>query len=194
MTARSQQGSALVFVGMVGLIVSLMFALFMNSSVLVEQRAVEAELARSRTYWAEMGTFNYALSRISYSKLCGSGCTGNQSDLQAVPTLQAYFNELNNIKTFSYLDEASGYTITATTTGGTDGVPGQHNFSNYLMATSSYTASSLVAASAGTLPLLELRFCEVPSQGAHCGLITNNNGSNRYQYFTIRKLTNLPSP
>ena len=68
--AQAQRGNTLVFVGVVGLVVSLMLGLFLNSSVLVEERAVEAELARSRVYWAQMGAYNYALSRISYSQLC----------------------------------------------------------------------------------------------------------------------------
>src|SRR5450631_3273279 len=91
----SQRGSALIFVTVVGLVITLAFALFMSSTVLVEQRAVEAELAKSRVYWAEMGNFNYALSRISYSKLC-NGCGSNIKDINLAPVMQAYFNELSN--------------------------------------------------------------------------------------------------
>ncbi|RYD89629.1 MAG: hypothetical protein EOP50_17260, partial [Sphingobacteriales bacterium] len=120
---NAQRGSALIFVSIVGLVVSLMLGLFLNSSVLVEERAVDAELARSRAYWQQMGNFNYALSRISYSQLCGTGCTGNQTDVQAAAVLQAYFNELNNIKTYSYLDESPNYTITTTATAAADDRP-----------------------------------------------------------------------
>jgi hypothetical protein len=190
--ARAQRGNALIFVGMVGLVVSLMLGLFLNSSVVVEERAVEAELARSRAYWQQMGNFNYALSRLSYSRLCGSACFGNQTDVQAAAVLQAYFNELNNIKTFSYLDESANYTITTTAAAAADDTPGRHNFSGHLMATSSYTTSALVASSGGKLPLMELRFCNVPGDGDECGNITENNGSNRYAYFSIGRLTNLP--
>jgi len=56
---------------------------------LVEQRAVEAELAKSRAYWAEMGNFHYAMSRISYSQLC-NGCKGsNNKDSDLATVLQA---------------------------------------------------------------------------------------------------------
>ena len=193
--ARNQRGSSMIFVSIVGLVISLMLGLFLNSSVLVESRAVEAELARSRAYWQQMGTFNYALSRISYSKLCGSGCTGNQSDVQAAAVLQAYFNELNNIKSYSYLDESPNYTIETSATAAADNTAGRHNFSGHLMATSTYTTSTLVGASAGKLPLLELRFCSVvdpKGKGGKCGKIDENNGSNRYPYFSIGRLTNLP--
>jgi len=50
---------------------------------------VEAELAKSRAYWAEMGNFHYAMSRISYSQLC-NGCKGsNNKDSDLATVLQA---------------------------------------------------------------------------------------------------------
>src|SRR2546423_1009497 len=91
----NQRGGALIVVMMVGTVIAIGFAGFITSSVLVEARAVEGSLARSRAYWAEMGNFSYAMSRISYSKLC-NGCASGYKDSQLSPVLQAYFNELSN--------------------------------------------------------------------------------------------------
>jgi hypothetical protein len=192
MSARleSQRGNALLFVTVIGLVITIAFALFMSSTVVVEERAVEAELAKSRVYWAEMGNFNYALSRVSYSALC-NGC-GKSKDSNLAVVLQAYFNELNNNKVWTYPDESTNYTITATDVAATAG--GQ-TYSGWLMATSAYTPSSLVAASSGKLPLMELRVCVgLGWAGASCGNIFSNNGGNTTPYFSIARLTNLPSP
>src|ERR1700742_3382277 len=100
---KSQRGNALIVVMMVGTIVAIGFAGIITSSVLVEARAVEGSLARSRAYWAEMGNFNYALSRISKSKLCNSCLIslGGNKDPDLAPVLQKYFNELTSYKTFT---------------------------------------------------------------------------------------------
>src|SRR5665213_3093664 len=134
----AQRGSALLFVTIVGLIVSLMFTLFLNSTVLVEQRAVEAELAKARVYWAEMGNFNYALSRISYSRLCDS-CAANNKDTDRAVVLQAYFNELGNNKTWSYADESANYNFQTAVVANADNTAGRQTYSGWLMAASSYT-------------------------------------------------------
>ena len=85
-------GNALIFVTIVGLVMSTVFALFMTSTVLVEQRSVEALLARSRAYWAEMGNFHYAMSRISYSRLCNTFlCLGNYKDTDLAPCAAGLF-------------------------------------------------------------------------------------------------------
>jgi hypothetical protein len=193
---HNQGGSALIFVTIVGLVMSVAFALFMTSTVLVEQRAVEAELAKSRTYWAEMGNFHYAMSRLSYSRICGTLiCLSKYKDTDIVPVLQAYFNELNNNKVWTYADESSSYSITTTAVAAVDEDPSRQTYSGWLKATSAYTASSLVAASAGKLPLMELRLCTgLGGAGAKCGNIGNNNGGNPTAYFSVNQLTNLPSP
>jgi hypothetical protein len=195
MDMRDQRGSALMFVTMVGLVISLAFGAFMGSAVVGEQRAIEAHLARSRAYWAEMGTFNYALSRIAASKLCNGCLFGNFKDTDLAPVLQAYFNELNNYKVWTYLDESASYSITTTITAAVDNTPGRQTYSGWLMATSAYTASTLVAASSGKLPLMELRVCVGLSfSGDKCGDIVDNNGGNPSSYYSINRLTNLPSP
>ena len=192
MSARleAQRGNALIFV------ITIAFALFMSSSVVVEERAVEAELAKSRVYWAEMGDFNYALSRISYSRLCNS-CKPNNKDTDLAVVLQAYFNELNNNQTWSYADESASYNFQTAIAANADNTPGRQTFSGWLMASSSYTPSTLLAASSGKLPLMELRVCVGLSgigPAAKCGNINNNNGGAATAYFSINRLTNLPSP
>jgi type II secretory pathway component PulK len=85
--SNSQKGSALIFVTIVGMVMSLAFALFMTSTVLTEQRAVEAELARSRAYWAELGDLRYTMSRISYSRLCNSCSLSDNEDTDLATVL-----------------------------------------------------------------------------------------------------------
>src|ERR1700753_4084494 len=135
----NQRGGALSVVMMVGLVITIGFAGFITSGVLVEARAVEGSLARSRAYWAEMGNFNYALSRISKSKFCSSCILPNNNvkDVNLAVNLQAYFNELSNLKTWTYPDESASYTIPTTDPAAADNTPGRQNFSGWLMATSS---------------------------------------------------------
>lgn len=192
---HNQGGSALIFVTIVGLVMSVAFALFMTSTALMEQRAVEASLARSRTYWAQMGNFNYAFSRISFSRLC-NGCTvANNKDIDLASVLQAYFNELSNNQVWTYLDESAGYSITTTDTAIADNTPGRQTYSGRLMATSATTASTLVVGSAGKLPLMELRLCVgLADANSNCGSLINNNGGNATAYFSVNRLTNLPLP
>ena len=191
---HSQRGAALVFVTLVGLVITLAFTLFMTSTILVESRAVEGELAKSRAYWAEMGNFNYALSRLSKSKMCSSCLVPNKAkDTVLATNLQSYFNELSNYQTWSYPDESPSYTITTTDTAAADDSPGRQNFSGWLMATSSYTSSGLVSGINSHLPLMELRLCVgLNNAGAKCGGIGSNNGGNTTGYFSINRLTNLP--
>src|SRR3954464_10083236 len=107
---KSQKGNALIVVMMVGTIIAIGFAGIVTSSVLVEARAVEGSLARSRAYWAQMGNFNYMLSRTSYSRLCNGSCNpSTNKDTDMSPVMQAYFNELSNLKTWTYPDESASY-------------------------------------------------------------------------------------
>src|ERR1700753_4100975 len=108
-----QRGGALIVVMVVGLVITIGLAGFITSSLLVEARAVEGSLARSRAYWAEMGNFNYALSRISKSKFCSSCLfpNNNVKDIKLAVNLQASFNELSTQKTWTYPDESASYTI-----------------------------------------------------------------------------------
>ncbi len=191
----NQRGAAMVFVTIVGLVISLAFSLFMTSTVLVEQRAVEAELAKSRAYWAEMGNFNYAFSRISKSKFCSSCILPNTGikDTVLAANLQGYFNELSNLQTWTYPDESIRYTITTTDIAAADSNPIRQTYSGWLMATSAYTGSSVVNGLNGHLPLMELRLCVgLNNAGAKCGNILNNNGGRTTGYFSINRLTNLP--
>ena len=199
MTAKleSQRGSALIFVVTVGLVITIAFALFMGSTVLVEDRSVEAELAKSRVYWAEMGDFNYALSRISFSRLCNN-CKANNKDTDLAVVLQAYFNELSNNQSWSYADESAAYNFQTAVLANADNTVGRQTYSGWLMAGSTYAPSTLLASSATKLPLMELRLCVGLSGagpgGATCGKINANNGGIATAYFSINRLTNLPSP
>lgn len=192
---RNQRGGALIVVMMVGLVIAIGFAGFITSTLLVEARAVEGSLARSRTYWAQMGNFNYALSRISKSKFCSSCLVPNTNvkDVTLAVNLQAYFNELSNVQTWTYPDEAPSYTITTTDTAAADNTPGRQQFSGWLMATSAYSSSSLVTNLNNHLPIMELRLCVgLATAGSKCGNISNYNGGNTTAYFSINRLTNLP--
>ena len=191
----NQRGGALIVVMMVGLVITIGFAGFITSAVLVEARAVEGSLARSRAYWAEMGNFNYALSRISKSKFCSSCIVANTNikDTVLAVNLQAYFNELTNQKTWTYPDESSNYTITTTDTAAADTTAGRQQFSGWLMATSAYSSSSLVSGLNNHLPVMELRLCVgLANSGSQCGFLSSNNGGNTTAYFSINRLTNLP--
>jgi len=171
------------------------FAFFMNGTVAGEERAVEGSLARSRVYWAEMGNFNYALSRISKSKFCSSCLLPNFNikDTVIATNLQAYFNELSNVKTWTYPDESSSYTITTTDTAAADNTAGRHQYSGWLMATSAYSSSSLVSGLNSHLPVMELRLCVgLANTNSQCGNLGNNNGGYTTAYFSINRLTNLP--
>jgi hypothetical protein len=188
----NQRGGALIVVMMVGMVIAIGFAGFITSTVLVEATAVEGSLARSRAYWAQMGNYNYAMSRISYSKLC-NGCGTGYKDSQLSPVLQAYFNELSNIKTWTYPDESTNYTITTTETATPDDTPGRQNFSGWLMATSTVASSTLVSGINSHLPIMELRLCVgLSSSGSQCGNLSINNGGNTTTYFSVNRLTNLP--
>ena len=190
----NQRGGALIVVMMVGMVIAIGFAGFITSSVLVEARAVEGSLARSRAYWAEMGNFNYMLSRTSYSRLCNGLCIpSTNKDTDMSPVMQAYFNELSNLKTWTYPDESASYTITITNTAAPDDTPGRQVFSGWLMATTTVASSTLVSGLNNHLPTMELRVCVGRlSAGSHCGTLSNNNGGNATTYFSINRLTNLP--
>jgi Tfp pilus assembly protein PilX len=191
----NQRGGALIVVMMVGVVITIGLAGFITSAVLVEARAVEGSLARSRAYWAEMGNFNYALSRISKSKFCSSCIVPNNNikDTVLAVNLQAYFNELTNQKTWTYPDESASYTITTTDTAAADNTAGRHQYSGWLMATSAYSSSSLVSGLNNHLPVMELRLCVgLFNSSSQCGNLGSNNGGNTTAYFSINRLTNLP--
>jgi hypothetical protein len=191
----NQRGGALIVVMMVGVVITIGFAGFITSSMLAEGRAVEGSLARSRAYWAEMGNFNYALSRVSKSKFCNSCLLANSNikDTVLAVNLQSYFNELGNLKTWTYPDESSSYTITTTVAAAADNTAGRNTYSGWLMATSAYSSSSLVSGLNGHLPVMELRLCVgLLTASAHCGNLSGSNGGYTTAYFSINRLTNLP--
>jgi hypothetical protein len=192
---ENQRGGALLAVMVAGTVAAMIFVSFLTSALVTESRAVDGELARSRAYWAQMGNYNYAMSRIAYSRLC-NGCGSNRKDTDFTPILQAYFNELSNNTVWTYPDESANYTITTLApTAAPDNNPLRQNFSGWLMATSSVSSSALVSGMNSHLPIMELRLCVGRPAGggpaAKCGNIANNNGGNTTSYFSVNRLTNL---
>lgn len=192
---NNQRGGVMVFVIIVGLVMTTAFILFMNSTVLVEGQAVEGSLAKARAYWAQMGNYNYMLSRTGYSYLCNGCASSNNLDTAYVPVMQAYFNELSNLQTWTYPDESSSYTITIPApTAAVDPDPSRGNHSGWLMASATASSSSLVSGLNGYLPQMELRLCVgLASSTSKCGTISGNNGGGKSGYFSISRLTNVGS-
>jgi hypothetical protein len=191
---RNQRGGALIVVMMVGTVIAIGFAGFITSSVLVESRAVDSSLARTRAYWAEMGNFSYAMSRISRSKFCNSCAIAltNVADTALATTLQAYFDELGNYQTRTYPDESASYTITATVTAAADDTAGRAVNSGWLMGSTTVSSSTVVSGLNGHLPKMELRLCVgLANSGSHCGAVNHNNGGATTAYFSVDRLTNL---
>ena len=122
-----------------------------------------------------------------------AGALLSRKDTVLATNLQSYFNELSNLKTWTYPDEAANYTVTITDAAAPDNMPGRQQFSGWLMATSSYSTSSLVAGLSSHLPVTELRLCVgLGNANSHYGNLNNNNGGNTTAYFSIDRLTNLP--
>src|SRR5689334_13770372 len=142
----NQRGAAMIAVMMVGAVATMGFISFLTSNLVTESRAVEGELARSRAYWAQMGSFNYPFSRIGYSMLCNGSTSSNNLDTNWATVLQAYFNELSNNTVWTYPDESASYTITTpAATAIPDPTPGRQVHSGWLMATATVSSSSLVS-------------------------------------------------
>ena len=191
---KRQQGNFLMPVALIGLTVTLSLSALMNHSMVLEEIAVENRLAEMRSYWAVMGHFRYAMSRTHHSYLCPVSCLGNQSDATKVTVLQNYLNEVTALKTYSYPEEAAGYTIKIDLTAAVDDDPARHNFSGHLMISSSYPTSGV-----STLEILsglpdrflpyQLRFCAgLALASSTCGAIGNNNGGSATAYYSVKRL------
>jgi hypothetical protein len=198
-----QTGNILMPVIFIGLTTSLIMGALINRSVYLEAAAVENSLAETRAYWATMGHFRYALSRARHAGLCPDeeGCvpTDHFEDTELASTLQSYLNEISTLRTFTYPDENSGYTIKIDLTGAVDDDPLRQAFSGHLMMTSSYPTTGV-----STLPVLsglaqrftpyELRFCTgLASAYAPCGEISNNNGGQPTGFYSVQRLYRMPS-
>ena len=194
---KGQRGNILVPVMLVGLTCTLMMSALINRSVYLEQAAVENRLAESRAYWATMGHFRYALSRARRFGLCASsgGCLPSWSskDVDKIPVLQSYLDEIAAFRTFTYPDENAAYSIKINLTAAVDDDPARHNYSGHLMMTSSYPTAGV-----STLPVLSglaqrftpyrLRFCTgLASAYAPCGGIGNNNGGLMTGYYSVKR-------
>lgn len=195
-----QKGSVLIAVTVVGLAGALLLAAFMNHSVLVEERAIDARLAETRAYWAIMGHFRYGLSRTARSYMCNKNCSyldgQNFKDSEKVAVLQTYLNEISSYRTISYPEEPSGYFLKIATTASEDDRLHQ-NYSGYIMMKGTYPTSgqstfSYLQGATARMGGYELRFCAgVVFSGWSCGNIGNNNGGWPTPYYSISRLTRL---
>jgi hypothetical protein len=203
--ASRQAGNILVPVMLIGLTSTLVLGALINASVYLEQTAVEDRLAELRAYWATMGHFRYALSRQRHAGLCikSLGCTvllDTIKDTDKITALQSYLNEISALRTFTYPEENSGYTINIALTAAVDDDPTRNSFSGHLMITSSYPA-----AGASTLPVLlglaqrftpyQIRFCtSLMAAYANCGNISNNNNNGKPTgLYSVKRLYRMPS-
>jgi hypothetical protein len=197
---RSRQtGNLLVPVMLIGLIGALLMGAFINYSVFIEQAAVENQLAETRAYWAILGHFRYAISRQRHSGLCPDslGCAANQNvkDVDKVPVLQSYLDEISAYRTLAYPEENSGYSIKINLTASADTDPTRHTFSGYMTMAGTYPTvgvSSLPVLSglAQRFAPLEMRLCtSLVSAYAACGGIANNNNNGHPTgYYSVRRL------
>jgi len=205
---HGQRGNILIPVMLIGVTTTLVMGALINRSVFLEQAAVANRLAESRAYWATMGHFRYALSRQRHTGFCTDGnvCDPvnyplyNMKDADKAVTLQSYFDEIATLRTFTYPDENSSYTITIALTAAPDDDPTRHTFSGYLMMSSSYPTGGV-----STLPVLaglaqrftpyRLRFCtSLTSAYANCGSVTNNNnGGKPTGLYSVKRFYRTPS-
>lgn len=199
-----QRGNVLIAVAVIGLAATLSFAALMNHSIVLESRAVEAQLAEIRAYWAIQGHFNYALSRVAKDGLCAnsSQCFPivNVTDTEKAATLQLYLDEIANLRHFTYPEESANYYLDIAVTGAVDPDPTRHNYSGHLKMTGTFPGGQ------STLPILsgltqkigsyELGFCAgMASTAALCGPISQNNDGHPIGTFSVKRLVRLsPGP
>lgn len=103
----NDDGGALLAVMMFGMLASLV-VLGLVGRLVVEGREVANSLAQVRAYWAAMGVNSYVLSRTAQAGWCTSPCDG----ATVASNVQAYANELNDLKYWRYLDVSSNYAFT----------------------------------------------------------------------------------
>jgi len=201
MNARrsGQSGYILMMVSVVGLVATMVVGSIFNGGVMQEQRAVDNHLAELRAYWAIMGHFHYAFSRVRGQKLCfdaAGNCPAYTSiqDDKTVQVLNAYLAEVNAYRRFTYPEESANYWIDIDRTGLVDDYPLKHLHSQWLMIRSSFpnTQSTLpVLANLVTrFKPLEVRFCtNMATQDTPCGPFNANNfGGTLNGLYRIRRL------
>jgi hypothetical protein len=200
-----QSGNILVPVMLIGLTSTLILGALINASVYLEQTAVEDRLAELRAYWATMGHFRYALSRQRHAGLCikSLGCTvllDTIKDTDKITALQGYLDEISSLRTFTYPEENSGYSIKINLTAAVDDDPGRNTFSGHLMITSSYPTAGV-----SVLPVLsglaqrftpyQIRFCTslTTAYGACGGVSSNNNNGKPTGLYSIKRFYRMQS-
>ncbi|MCH8858716.1 MAG: hypothetical protein IID54_03955 [Proteobacteria bacterium] len=196
---RRQQGNMVVAVSVIGLSATFLFATLMNHTMVLEQTAVENELAEVRAYWAVRGHHNYALSRIRHSELCGkdSGCNPGDKfdDNKRAITLQAYLDEIADLRIWTYPDENANYRIGFDMEAEPDDTPGRNNHSGHLIMTSSFNDQStlpILDNIAQRLPPVRMRLCVgMDSMSTPCGPIDSDNGGYLSENFRVKRLVRL---
>lgn len=205
---RGQEGNTIVAVTAIGTACTLILAAVMNNSVVVEDRAIDAELAEMRAYWGAMGHFRYALSRVRFDYACddGGGCgpTDNGFDTEKAAVVQSYLDEIEDLRVLGgpamldYPEEGQNYFIALDVAAAPDDTPGRHNFSGHLMMTAApASGQSGVPALADLAPRMspyEMRFCVgLASPASKCGAIGSDNGGNFTANLSVKRLTRLAS-
>ncbi len=197
---NGQKSNVMIAVAVIGLAATLSFAALMNHAIVLESRAVEAQLGEIRAYWAIQGHFNYALSRVAEDGLCAESdkClpTRGVKDTDKAATLQLYLNEISNLRHFTYPEESASYFLDIAMTGAVDPDPTRHTYSGHLKMTGTFPGGQ------STLPILsgltqeigsyELGFCAgMASTTGVCGPISQNNDGHPIGTFSVKRLVRL---
>jgi hypothetical protein len=203
---QSQRGNVVATVSAIGVAGTLALSAVMNSAVVLEERAIDANLAETRAYWGAMGQFRYALSRAIYSEACHSNnpsdCESSDAgfDSQKATGMQSYLNEISSWRELTYREEPAAYVIRLTAgTAAQDDTAGIHpQFSGYLMMSSGLDATQstlpVLKDLAPRLPRYEIRFClGLASAAADCGPIGSNNGGAYTPHYKVGRLSRLPN-
>ncbi len=167
---RAQRGNLVLMTGVLGSIASVGAALLFQLNVVLEKRAIEENLAQTRTYWAAMGAFNYVLSRTNQSGACKcdfdtSTCNIDPmectSDMDRVYTMQAYYAELGPPIAFEHPNMSSTYVMNLTLDVQNDetGSSADNGHLKMVATVSSVGTHSFLSSIAGRLDTWEMGFC-----------------------------------
>jgi hypothetical protein len=203
MTPRArarQEGFILIMVAVIGLVGTMVMAGVLGSSVVLERRAIDQELARIRAYWQIQGHFRYGFSRIRQHYMCTDGdgsCNDSDSlqDTQMVTVLQSYLNEINAHRRFTFREEPASYWIDIGTQAFRE--PGAtHNHSQHLGMRSSFPGTQsthpVLSGIAQRASPLEIRFCvHLDEWSDPCGGLGSNNGGDLTGYYRVKRLFKL---
>ncbi len=181
---RSQQGYLVMFVGVLGSIATLGTVLLFQGTSLMEQRAIEENLAQSRAYWAAMGAFNYVLSRANQDGACAcdfdtTTCPNPSgqcsSDLDRVYTFSVFRDELGTPYSLEheYLDGDYTMNVTLDIQNDEDGSSSDNGHLKMVATISSVGTHRFLSSIADRLHVWEMGFC-IDTGGANCPAVTDD--------------------